>query len=83
MPATEASRAVFASIVVDITGRKRAEETLRQSQAELARVARVTTIGELGASIAHEINQPLAAIAASGRMYDTATTMVDAIMARG
>ena len=66
MPATEASRAVFASIVVDITGRKRAEETLRQSQAELARVARVTTIGELGASIAHEINQPLAAIAASG-----------------
>jgi PAS domain S-box-containing protein len=66
VPATEASRAVFASIVVDITGRKRAEETLRQSQAELARVARVTTIGELGASIAHEINQPLAAIAASG-----------------
>src|SRR5262249_8693548 len=36
-----------------------------RSQAELARVARVTTMGELAASIAHEINQPLAAIVAS------------------
>jgi PAS domain S-box-containing protein len=50
----------------DITDRKRAEEALRRSQVELARVVRVTTIGELGASIAHEINQPLAAILASG-----------------
>jgi len=42
------------------------EETLRRSQAELAHVARVTTMGELAASIAHEINQPLAAIVNNG-----------------
>jgi C4-dicarboxylate-specific signal transduction histidine kinase len=39
-----------------------AEEALRRAQAELAHVTRVTTLGELTASIAHEINQPLAAI---------------------
>ena len=48
----------------DITERKRAEEALQQSQAALAHVTRVTTLGELAASIAHEINQPLAAIVA-------------------
>ena len=48
----------------DITERKRAEEALHQVQVELARVTRVTTLGELAASIAHEINQPLAAIVA-------------------
>jgi len=42
----------------DITERKRAEEALQGSQAELAHVTRVTTLGELAASIAHEINQP-------------------------
>ncbi len=50
--------------VTDITERKRTEESLRQSQVELAHVTRVTTLGELTASIAHEINQPLAAIVA-------------------
>jgi len=45
-----------------ITDCKRAEEALREAQAELARVARLTTMGELVASIAHEINQPLAAL---------------------
>ena len=48
----------------DITERKRAEEALQRAQAELAHVTRVTTLGELAASIAHEINQPLAAIVA-------------------
>src|SRR5262245_32223071 len=48
----------------DITERKRAEDALQQAQAELAHVTRVTTLGELAASIAHEINQPLAAIIA-------------------
>jgi C4-dicarboxylate-specific signal transduction histidine kinase len=48
---------------MDLTERKRAEEALRDAQAELARVARLTTMGELAASIAHEINQPLAAVA--------------------
>ncbi|HXM36030.1 MAG TPA: ATP-binding protein, partial [Pyrinomonadaceae bacterium] len=45
---------------------KRAEETLRKSQAELAHVRRVVTMGELAASIAHEINQPLSAIVNNG-----------------
>jgi PAS domain S-box-containing protein len=50
----------------DITERKRAEEAMRQAQADLAHVARVTTLGELSASIAHEVNQPLAAIVTHG-----------------
>jgi PAS domain S-box-containing protein len=46
----------------DITDRKRAEEALRLTEAQLARVTRVTTLGEVTASIAHELNQPLTAI---------------------
>ena len=56
----------FVGTVMDITERKRAEEALRNAQAELARVARLTTLGELAASLAHEINQPLTAVATSG-----------------
>jgi PAS domain S-box-containing protein len=56
---------VFAAAVIDITERKAAEEALRNSQAELARVARLTTMGELVASITHELNQPLAAVVSS------------------
>jgi PAS domain S-box-containing protein len=55
--------------VIDMTDRKRAEEKLRASeqrfldaQMELAHVTRVTTLGELTASISHEVNQPLAAV---------------------
>ena len=48
--------------VSDITERKLGEEALQKAQAELAHVTRVTTLGELTASIAHEINQPLTAI---------------------
>ncbi len=44
---------------------RRTEETLQATQAELARAARITTIGELTASIAHEVNQPLAAVVAN------------------
>ena len=44
--------------------RKRAEDALQQAREELAHVTRVTTLGELAASIAHEVNQPLAAIVA-------------------
>ncbi len=62
----------FVGAVMDVTGVKeaegkikRAEESLRQAQADLAHVNRVTTMGELTASIAHEINQPLAAVVAS------------------
>ncbi|HXQ36250.1 MAG TPA: ATP-binding protein [Anaerolineales bacterium] len=49
-----------------ITQRKRTEEELRQTQAELAHVTRVSTLGELTASIAHEVNQPLGAIVTNG-----------------
>jgi PAS domain S-box-containing protein len=48
--------------LVDIEDRKRAEEALQKAQAELAHVSRVTTMGALTASIAHEVNQPLAAV---------------------
>jgi len=47
------------TIARDVTELKQHEEKLRQTQAELARVARVTILGELTASIAHEVNQPL------------------------
>src|SRR2546430_2056866 len=49
-----------------LTERKRADEALREAQAELAHVTRVTTLGELAAAIAHEINQPLAAVITNG-----------------
>jgi PAS domain S-box-containing protein len=45
----------------DISERKRTEDSLRQTLADLARVSRVTTMGELTASLAHEVNQPIAA----------------------
>jgi PAS domain S-box-containing protein len=47
----------------DIEEQKRAEEALREMETELAHMARLTTLGELAASLAHELNQPLAAVA--------------------
>lgn len=58
----------YRGVSTDITGSIRAdqaEQALRKAQAELAHVTRVTTLGELMASIAHEINQPLAAVIAN------------------
>lgn len=46
----------------DITGRRQAEDAARRAQAELAHAARVTTMGEMAASIAHEVNQPLSGV---------------------
>lgn len=57
---------------LDVTQRNRAQARLAESQAELTHMARVTTLGELSASIAHEVNQPLSAIityAKSGRRW--------------
>ena len=69
VPASGSVSAFFSVVIVDITKRKRAEEklhqkeiSLREAQNELAHVSRVTTMGELAASIAHEVNQPLAGI---------------------
>jgi signal transduction histidine kinase len=66
----KSGRFEFVGAVTDITERRHAEEELRQkevslreAQNELAHVNRVTTMGELAASIAHEVNQPLAGIA--------------------
>jgi len=59
---TESGDLEFVGTVIDITERRYAEEALRSTQAELARVARLTTMGEFAASLSHEINQPLGAI---------------------
>jgi PAS domain S-box-containing protein len=57
----KSGRIEFVGAVMDVTERKRAEEALREAHANLARVSRVTTMGELTASLAHEIKQPIAA----------------------
>ena len=59
-------RGVLLIGVVDISARKQAEGALQRLQAEFAHAARVSMLGELTASIAHEVNQPLAAITTSG-----------------
>jgi PAS domain S-box-containing protein len=53
--------------VMDITEARKSQETLRTAQAALAHASRVATLGEISASIAHEVNQPLAAIIANGQ----------------
>jgi PAS domain S-box-containing protein len=78
------------NVCSNITESKRAEEKLRASeqrlldaQMELARVTRVTTLGELTASIAHEVNQPLAGVIANAeaclRWLDRGTPDLDAV----
>ncbi|MGA2488204.1 MAG: PAS domain-containing protein [Roseiarcus sp.] len=52
----------FVGTVMDVTERRLAEEALRSAVADLERASRLSTMGQLTASIAHEINQPLAAI---------------------
>ncbi len=55
-------RKIFTGFIRDISEKKRAEEELHNTQAELARMMRVMTIGQLTASIAHEVSQPLSGI---------------------
>jgi PAS domain S-box-containing protein len=52
----------FVGTTTDIDDQKRIEETLRQAQSDLARINRVTTMGELTASLAHEISQPTSGV---------------------
>jgi len=61
----QADQLEFVGAVMDITATKQAEENLHNAQAELAHMTRLTTLGELTASIAHEVNQPLAAVVAN------------------
>ena len=65
VPLRDARGAIYAllGITRDITERKWGEEQARRHQTELARVARLSTMGEMATGIAHELNQPLAAIA--------------------
>ncbi len=56
----------FLAVTVDISARRAAEDALRAAQSELERVARLTTVGAMAATIAHELNQPLAAIVSNG-----------------
>jgi signal transduction histidine kinase len=74
---------LYADLLEENRDRKRAEEALRDVQAELARTARLAMMGELTASIAHEINQPLAAIASNGaaglRWLNRATPELDEV----
>jgi PAS domain S-box-containing protein len=52
----------YVGTIIDLTEQKRAEEALRQTEAELARVFRILSLGSLTASVAHEVAQPLASI---------------------
>ncbi len=53
-------------LLIDIDDRKNMEEALRGSEMRLSRATRTATVGEFAASIAHEINQPLAAVVTNG-----------------
>jgi PAS domain S-box-containing protein len=56
----------FLTVTVDISARRAAEDALRAAQSELGRIARLTTVGAMAATIAHELSQPLAAIVSNG-----------------
>jgi PAS domain S-box-containing protein len=59
--ATDGEQLHYAGAIMDITTARRTEQRLQDAQAELARVTRVTMLGELSTSIAHEVGQPIAA----------------------
>jgi len=61
----DAGKTEFVGAVMDVTAARRAEDDLRQAQQNLAHANRVSTLGEMTASIAHEVSQPIAAIVAS------------------
>jgi PAS domain S-box-containing protein len=62
----QSSEPEYIGALMDVTAAKRAEEALQNTQAELARAIRITTLGELAASISHEVNQPLTGIVTNG-----------------
>jgi PAS domain S-box-containing protein len=76
-----AGKLEFIGALMDVTAAKQAEEQLHRTQTELAHVTRVTTLGELTASLAHEMNQPLAAVVINAqaclRWLDRGTSQLD------
>ncbi len=66
VPASDRTPRQLIMVAEDITERKRAEQALSKAQEEIARVSRASTLGELAASIAHEVNQPLGAVVVNG-----------------
>jgi signal transduction histidine kinase len=62
IPAAGSTPALFSAVIVDITERKQAELEAARQRTDLAHAARLTMVGELTASIAHELGQPLGAI---------------------
>jgi PAS domain S-box-containing protein len=57
----------FAGAIMDVTAARHAEERWQRAQSELAAITRISALGQMAASIAHEINQPLTAIVTSGQ----------------
>ena len=68
--------------LIDVTEARQAQEALHTAQAALAHAARVATLGEMSASIAHEVNQPLAAIVTNGEAGCAGSTAVIRTSAR-
>lgn len=66
VPSDRYGEKLLVVVAEDMTEQRQAEQALQRSRSELAQVSRVSTLGELTASIAHEVNQPLAAIVANG-----------------
>ena len=64
---SEGGVARWYGLLIDIDDRKNAEEALRSSQARLSRAIQTATVGEFAAAIAHEVNQPLAAVVTNGQ----------------
>ncbi len=62
LPQASFDATTYLGVIMDITGIKHAEDAIHRTQAELARITRIATMAELTASVAHELNQPLAAI---------------------
>jgi C4-dicarboxylate-specific signal transduction histidine kinase len=67
IPASESSPPLTSLMMIDVTEQRRALDDWRRAQIELGRVTRLTTMGVLSASIAHEVNQPLSAIVTNGQ----------------
>ena len=66
LTAAEPGRTEYVGALMDVTEAVQTQRALQRSQAELAHVTRITTLGELAASIAHEVTQPIAAIVTCG-----------------